>query len=86
MKYFLSVFISLVSSLSVFAQNDSISHLFQQELKELRTQRIQDSLKLDVLTQELQLLIYKETEYNNEKLAKINYPGAEPRSISHQKV
>src|SRR5690554_4315155 len=72
MKYFLSFFVVfLISSLSIFAQNDSISHLLQQELKDLRTQRIQDSLKLDVLTQELQHLIYKETEFNNEKLAKI---------------
>src|SRR5690606_34212735 len=72
MKYFLSFFVVfLISSLSIFAQNDSISYLLQQELKDLRTQRIQDSLKLDVLTQELQHLIYKETEFNNEKLAKI---------------
>src|SRR5690554_7840986 len=43
MKYFLSFFVVfLISSLSIFAQNDSISHL-----------------------------IHKETEYNNEKLAKI---------------
>src|SRR5690554_4919433 len=72
MKYFLSFFVVfLISSLSIFAQNDSISHVFQQELKELRTQRIQDSLKMDILTQELQYLLYKETEHTNENFEKI---------------
>ena len=71
MKYFLSFFIGLISSLSIFAQSDSTFYLLQQEIKNLRTQRIQDSLKVEVLTQELQQLLYKETEYDNVKLEKI---------------
>src|SRR5690606_7242604 len=53
------------------AQSDSTFYLLQQEIKNLRTQRIQDSLKVEVLTQELQQLLYKETEYDNVKLEKI---------------
>jgi len=71
MKYFLCFFIGLISSLSIFAQSDSTFYVFQQELKELRTQRIQDSLKMDILTQELQYLLYKETEHTNENFEKI---------------
>ena len=70
MKNVFSLILVVFTSLTLFSQNDSSYYILQQEIKSLRTQRLQDSLKMDLLTQELQHFFRKATESTNTKVEK----------------
>lgn len=72
MKSVLSLFFVVFASLKLFSQNDSTYHMLQLEIEALRTQRTQDSLKVDLLTQELQQFFEKATKQSHVNVEKAN--------------
>jgi len=70
MKKYLIVLFTLIG-LSIHAQTDSSVLVLKKQLQELKTMRIRDSLKMDVLSQELQHLVLKDGSQANEQLKKI---------------
>lgn len=70
MKSIFSFIFVIFTSLTLFSQNDSTYYVLQQEIETLRTQRIQDSLKMDLLTQELQHFFEKTTKQSTIKVEK----------------
>lgn len=67
----LYLFIFFLNCLVLSAQTDSSSVLLAKQIKELKTLRIRDSLKLDVLNQEIQHLILKGNAKSGEQFEKI---------------
>lgn len=70
MKKYLIVLFSTIG-LCLNAQTDSSVIVLKNQLKELKTMRVRDSLKMDVLSQELQHLVLKEGNQTDEQLKKI---------------
>lgn len=68
-RYLLILF--FLNCMMLSAQTDSSSVLLDKQIRELKALRIRDSLKLDVLTQEIQHLIMKGNNGDNEQFEKI---------------